>query len=262
MNPWQMAQQIKYELQNVVWPTGTGDEVFGARSVFVYAGAPPTEDEHPVGFPFALVTIDSGSPDEDDPDLILQTFSIATAVEVAGDPLGEAAVIGGARSDFGKSGGAGIAEVAERVRFAAQKLTAFDGAAVVVSGSGIGASNVLGRGRHIAFDEFSISALCTSQPRFLAPQELKVAGDTWSWRSGGISSRYDFLHYRLGYVAGDTPVASPVDLAGTIYTGTDTETAVAPVSGRTYQIFADYNGHGDTSIANSSSADLGSFLVI
>ena len=261
MNPWQLAQQIKHELAQVTWPGGSGDVVFGPRGVFVYAGAPPTEEQHPPAFPFALVTINSGSPDPDDPDIIEQTFSIVTVVEVAGDPLGENAVIGGARADYGKSAGAGVAEVAERVRSAVQKLTAYDGAAVVVSGSGTGAPQTLGKGRHLALEEFQVAALCTSAPRYTAPQELKRSGDVWSWRGEWCAPRFDFVQFRLGYAPTSELVATPEELDTIIYTGSNFEWSSAKIAGRAYQIFADYNGHGGASAAVSSEPVLGSYIA-
>lgn len=258
MNPWQMAQQIKHELANVVWTDGAGDVVFGPRHVFVYAGA-PADNQHPPGFPFALVTIDAGTPDPDDPDVIDQTFSIATAVEVSGDAMGEHAVIGGARGDLGKSAGAGAAEVAERVRAAVQKLTGFDGAAAVVSGSGTGGTQTLGQGKHVAFDEFNVSALCTSQPRYHAPQELRLSGETWSWVGSWCSSRFDFLQFRLGYKAGSLP-SSVADCDGFVYTGTNTEYAAPSVAGRFYVVFADYSRRGGSAPDASSEPVLGSYL--
>ena len=66
MNSWQLAQQIRHELQLVSWEQGSADPVFGSRGVLVYAGA-LSEEQHPPGFPFALVTVGSGSPDPDDP---------------------------------------------------------------------------------------------------------------------------------------------------------------------------------------------------
>lgn len=260
MNPWQLAQQIKHELAQVAWPGGARDVVFGSRGVFVYAGAPPTDEEHPPGFPFALVTIGAGTPDADDPDLIEQTFSIVSAVEVAGDPLGENAVIGGSRTDYGRSAGAGVAEVAERVRSAVQSLTAYDGAAVVVSGSGTGAPTVMGRGRQLALDEFTVSALCTSAPRYFAPQELTLRGEVWSWSGAWATPRFDFVRFTLGYTSNDEPVATPNELDVVIYNGTNTEYAEPAIPGRIYQIFADYNGHGGTVPSDSSTPELGSYL--
>jgi len=265
MNPWQMAQQLKKELQTVTWPSGSGEVVFGPRSVFVYAGAPPSEDQHPPGFPFALITIGGGTPDPDDPGVIEQTFTIAIAQNVVGDPLGENAVIGGSRADFGKSAGAGIAEVSERVRSAVQAMTAHDGAAVVVTGSGVGAPATMGQGRHIALDEFTVTALCTSQPRYAAPQELHLVGQTWSWEGDWCTPRFDFVQFRLGYVEGSTPATSPGGLDGIIYTGSNTEYPAAAAPGRVYQVFADYNGHGSASlsvVAASSDAEVGSYVLV
>jgi len=259
VNPWQLAQQIKYELGLVKWSGGSKGFVFGT-SVYVYAGAPNAEDRPPA-FPFALVAVGSGTPDADDPDLIEQQFSIATAVEVAGDPLGELAVIGSSRADLGKSAGAGSAEVAERVRATWQALTTYDGASIAVSGSGISGSAALGEGRAVAFDEYTITALCTSAPSYTAPQTLKVAGDTWSWSGPWCSARFDFVSYTLGFKLGTTPATDAADLDGVVYTGTNTETVAAPVSGRVYHIFANYASRG-TAVEGSSPVELGSFLAL
>lgn len=263
MNDWQLAQQIKYELQRATWPSGTREVVFGDRSVYCFAGGPATEDVHPPGFPFALVTVAGGTPDPDDPDLIEQQFTVAVAAEVAGDPLGEHAVIGGSRADYGSSQGAGILEIGERVRSVVQKLTAYDGAAVVVSGSGTGALANLGQqGKQIALSEFTVTAMCTSQPRYTAPQELRVSGGTWSWEGAWTSSRFDFLEYHLGYVSGSDPVTRYADLDATVYQGTDLSVYEPPIAGRTYHLFAVYNGHGATTAAAYSDPELGSFLIL
>lgn len=262
MNPWQLAQQIKHELEQVTWPHGSGDVVFGTRGVFVYAGAQPSEEQHPPGFPFALVTIGGGSPDADEPGLIEQQFSVVVAVEVAGDPMGEFAVIGSSRTDYGKSAGAGVAEVSERVRSVIEDLTAYDGAAVVVSGAGTGATQTMGKGRQIALEEFTVTALCTSAPRYTAPQELRLAGDTFSWVGDWCSPRFDFVQFRLGWVAGTEPVTTVADLDAILYSGPEIEFAVAPAAGRVYQVFADYNGHGGTVPTGSSSNELGSYLIV
>ncbi len=262
MNPWQMAQQLKHELQQAVWPSGTGETVFGSQSVYCYAGA-AADDVHPPGFPFALVTVGGGTPDPDDPDLIEQQFSVAIAAEVAGDPLGEHAIIGGSRASYGSSQGAGVLEIGERVRATVQKLTAYDGAAVVVSGSGTGAPATLGQqGKQIALEEFTVTALCTSAPRYTAPQELRVSNGTWTWEGAWTSSRFDFIEYHLGYVSGTDPVASYSDLDATVYQGADLSVYEPAVSGRTYHVFAVYNGHGGATGAAYSDPELGSYLVL
>jgi hypothetical protein len=255
-----MLQQLKQELQAVRWPAGTQDLVFGDRGVMAFAGS-LSEEQHPPGFPFALVTLGSGEPDPDDPDSIQQQFTVIAAVQVAGDPMGEFAVIGSSRPLNGRSAGAGIAEVGERVRAATERLTAYDGGAIVVSGSGVSAPNTLGKGKQVAFEEFTVSALCTSRPRFTSPQQLRLVGDTWSWFGDHCTRRFDFQSYVLGYVTGSTPATSLADIT-VVYTGTDIETAVGGVPGRVYHIFAQYNGHGGTAITDASTPDVGSYLVL
>lgn len=255
MNPWQMAQQLRHELATVEWPDG--EVVFGAESAIVYAGA-LTADQHPPAFPFALVTLGAGAPDKDDPDLIEQTFSVLTAAEAAGDPMGEFALLGSSRAAAGSSRGAGLLEIAERVRSAVQKLTTYAGGGLIVSGVGAGAPSVLGNGRHVAFDEFRVQALCTSAPLYTSPQRLKLVGDTWSWTGAPCSARYDFQRFRLGYVSGSEPATVAADLDGIVYAGTATEHAATPVPGRVYHVFADYGSRGG--IEASSAVELGSYL--
>lgn len=262
MNPGQLAQQIKHTLAQLTWPGGSGDVVFGSRSVYVYAGLPPTAAQTPPQFPFALVAIDSGTPDENDPELLLQTFSVATVVEVVGDPMGEFAVIGGSRKDIGRSAGAGIVEVGERVRSAISKLTGADGAPLVVSASGIAAPSPLGGGRHIVADEFSVQALCTSEAGYDAPQRLAVSGDDWTWAGTWCEERYDFLQYRMGWVAGSTPAASAADLDAVIYSGADAFTTAGPQTGRVYHVFADYARRGSTEVAATSPVVRGTYLTL
>lgn len=259
MNSWQMAQQLKHVLGAAEWADGSGEVVFGPNSVIVFAGA-PTEEEIPAGFPFALITIEDGTPDPDAPSLIVQGFRIAAVVEAAGDPMGEHAMIGSARADLGKSGGAGLLEVSERVRAAVQAMTGFDGAAIVVTATRIGTPTVLGKGRHAVVGEFSLDALCTSQPFHAAPQQVARQANTIRWRGDHCEARFDWLRYRIAWAAGTTPPATPG--AGTVvYTGTAREAAVTIVAGRAYAVFADYDPRGTGSPASSSSPVVGSYFL-
>lgn len=241
MNPWQMAQQLRHELATVTWPDST-DVVFGEHSVLVYAGA-LAEDQHPPAFPFALITIGAGTADPDDPDLIEQTFGVLIATEVAGDPMGEHAIIGGARAT-GSRANAGIAEIAERVRYAIERLTFFSGGSVVVSGQGTGSPATLGKSRHVVFDEYRVAAWCTSRPVYTAPQQLRLVGDTWSWRGDQCSARYDFIDFALGFAAGTDAPGAADDFDGYAFTGTADETSAVPVPGRVYGIVARYGSRG------------------
>lgn len=261
MNSWQLAQQIKFELQTVKWPDGAAEVVFGTKAVFVVAGD-PSDDALPPGFPFALITIADSTDDDDDPDLIDQSFDVATVVSVAGDPMGEFAVIGGSRTAGGTSQGAGTAEVAERVRAAVQKLTGFDGATLQLSGAGSQATLTLGKGRHLAFNQFRVRGLCTSQPHYAAPQHLTLVGDTMHWRGEQCSQRFDFLQYRIGYVTGDTPAATPAQTT-IVATTTHNEVAMSFPTGRTYSVFADYQPRATGTVEASSRGDeVGAFVSL
>jgi len=259
MNPWQLAQQIKHELAQVTWPGGS--VVFGPRSVFVYAGAVPADEEMPPAFPFAAVSIGSSTADDTHPDLLTQSFTVGACVEVAGDPLGEFAIIGSSRANLTKSAGAGIAEVTERVRAALNRLTILDGASIVVSGSGTTAVASPLRGRHVAAEEFTVQAMCSSAPFYAAPQQVRRSGNTINWVGTHCTNRFDFLQYRLGYVTGSTPAATPAGLTSVVYTGTDLEAATTIAPNRVYQVFADYDPRGTGAVAASSEPVVGSYFL-
>lgn len=254
MNPNQMAQQLKHELEQIKWPGGSKAVVFGPRNVFVFAGS-VDENSTPPGFPFALVTIDDGDEDDDHPELLTQQFTIAVAAMVAGDPMGEWAIIGGARKDVGKSGGAGVAEISSRARLAVQNLTGVDGVPLVASASSIATPGLIGEGRHLAIETFTVTAQCTSQESYLQPETLTYANGTWNWGEH-VKRRFDFLQYRLGYVTGSTPVASPDELEAVVYTGVEPTTSHTKVDGRAYSVFADYNRRGGTTVFGSSDGSL------
>lgn len=261
MNPWQMAQQIKFELEKVFWGSTSTDLVFGAQgqNVAVFAGT-PTEEQLPTSFPFCLVGLGTGTHDEDHPELISQQFDLVTAVNVTGDPMGEHAVIGGSARVLTGSAGRGILEIAERVRSAVQNLLGDDGAKIMLSATSTGAPTTLGRGQHLALDELTLTALCTSGLHYAAPQVFARSGTTWTWEGAHCSDRFDFLTYVVRRATGSIP-ASPT--AGTdVYTGTAATTTHTAVSGDTYVVFAQYNARGGKAAEdNSSSTEVGASLV-
>lgn len=260
MNPWQMAQQLKQELETVVWPSGSGDVVFGSRGVTVFAGV-PTEQQIPPGFPWALVSIDDATADETHPDLLEQTYTILTGVSVAGDPLGEHALIGGAVADLGKSAGRGVAEVSARARAAVESLTGSDGAHVTVSATNLGSPTTLGRGKHLALADFTVTAVCTSDLFYAAPQRLKHDGIRWSWVGTHCDTRFDFLQYVLVKKSGATASTSPSD-GTTLFSGDATEYLANADSATTYTVFAEYAARGGSTADGNSEPEVGSYRVV
>lgn len=261
MNAWQMAQQIKHVLQQVRWPIGSQGLVFGTRgSVAVFAGS-PTEEQIPPGFPWALVGIDSADVDEDDPGLITQRFALIVAAEVAGDRLGEHAIIGGPARNLGRSAGRGVGEVMERVRFAVEDLNGADGAKIQLSSSSMGAPTAIGNGRHMVLAELGLTAVCTSAADYSAPQQLLWDLGRWTWLGDHCSLRYDFKQFRLVRKTGEEP-SRDADDGDLLYTGTDPFWEGQQSAGSTYTVFADYCSRANADIEGSSGPEVGSYRVI
>lgn len=261
MNPIQFAQQIKHRLEQVEWPFGSAGAVFGTHgSVAVFAGD-PTEDQIPAGFPWALVGIDRGQVDEDDPGLITQQFNVVVCAESGGDPLGEHALIGGAIQQVGRSGNRGVGEIMERVREAVQSITGADGARVLLSSTSTGKPTPLGRGRHLALDELTLSAVCTSAATFSPPQQLRYSLDRWKWNGDHCTPRFDFMRYRLLRRRGRNFSATP-NQGELLYTGTNTYWVGVQETGYTYTIFADYCSRGNGIVEGYSEPEVGAYRVV
>lgn len=260
MNPWQMAQQIKAELQAVAWPGGSQDPVFGTYRVFVTAGT-PSEETIPPGFPFAMVILEGYEPDDEHPELLTQRFRVFAVAEVAGDPLGEHAVIGSSVSELGVSAGRGIAEIVERVRSSVQDLTGADGAHVQLGASSGPTTETIGRGRHIVAQDVPLQAWCLSALYYSPPQQLTHTGTAFNWQGAHCSDRFDFLQYKLVRKAGSSPSTDPSD--GTLlYTGTTASFTGAATSGNTYTVFAEYDARGIGTAEDASEPEVGSYLVV
>lgn len=259
MNPWQLAQQIRHKLQAVTWPGVGGAVVFGDRGVRVCAGT-PTDENVPPGFPWAMVLIGGAAADEDQPDLLLQDFTVAVAVNVGGDRYGEHALLGGSPASMMESGGRGLGEVMERARYAIQALSGADGVRIVVSATNTTGPTPLGAGKHLAMAELSFSALCTAQPYYAAPQRIRWTSGIWSWEND-CAERYDFWRYRLVRKDGSTPSSSPSD-GTTLHLSTVNGYTGAKTADKTYTVFAEYDSRGRGEVEGYSEAERGSFLVV
>ena len=251
-----MSQQLKAELQAVVWTGGSAEKVFGDDGVKVFSGV-PTEDQFPDGFPFCVVGLDSGVHDGDHPELIFHGFNVIGCVNTVGDQLGEFAMIGGSVEELGKSVGRGILEIDERIRSAVQNLLGSDGAKIMLSASSVGSPGLMGAGRHLAYSSLRVDAWCTSELHYASPQEIVINAGDITWVGAHCSDRFDFLQYRVFAKTGTAHSTSPSD--GTLqYTGTAATFSIVAASNVTYTAFADYNARGGSSIDGSSNPEIGS----
>jgi len=259
MNARQMAQQIKHELELATWPEGAAGLIFGDRKVFIAASI-PTEDELPGTFPFALVSIEGGTSDPDDPNLLEQSFGIVTVQDSQGGRMGEGALIGGAQSVFGKSANRGVLELTDQVRRVVGNLTGADGAGLRVQMTATGAPAKLGRGRHMAIDESTVTGWVTASPSYAAPVKV-TTGSTFTYTGGTAAVRghcsgvFDFVQYAIGCKAGSSPATDYHDFDSIAVTGTDESLTFTPAVGQTYSVVAVY-GRSASLIEGSSPPDL------
>jgi len=263
MNPWQMAQQIKHELEQVVWPGSGGHTVFGSKGqrVCVFAGS-PDEEQLPGGFPCCFVQIGNGNPDDEHPGLIEQTFSLMTVAEGRGDPLGEHAIIGGAMPSPLKSGSRGVAEIDERVRSAVADLTGIDGVTILQTATSLGTPAPLGEGQNLALSSLDLSVLCTSAYHYAAPQEVITAGGSFTWEGAHCSARWDFIEFYLVELIGSSPANDPTE-GVVLYQGTDVSFSGVEQAGYTYTVFASYaHRPGSIVIAGYSEPERGSYRAV
>jgi len=257
MNGGQLAQQIKYELERVVWNVPGGTVVFGDDAVRVTSGE-PTQEQMPSAFPFALVVLGGGPGDPYDSNLIEQSLTVICVAAVAGDPMGEHAVIGGSTDDLRTSYARGSSEITERARFAIRDLNGSDGCQLLLSGVDVSTPKNL-NGLQCVSEEFTVKAWCMSDAHYTAPQELKLAGSLWTWVGADMCrGRFDFVEYDLVYKTGATAPSSPADgtSAGKV---SDAETIdVTSLASKTYCIFATYNARKNGLVEGASEPVVGS----
>lgn len=260
MNGAQLAQQIKFELETVVWNVPGGGVVFGDDTVRIVAGE-PTEEQLPGAYPCALVVLGSGTGDPWDSNIINQTITVICVAAVSGDAMGEKAVVGGNTDDLTQSYGRGSSEIAERARAAVRNLTGADGCSLLVGSVDVGTPKNL-KGFQLVSEEFDVQAVCTSDAYYTAPVELSLAGSTWSWVGVDMCrGRFDFVEYDLVRKAGSVAPTDPSDgtSAGTVDNAENI--TVASVAGQTYCVFAVYNSRKNGLFEGASQPEPGSTLA-
>lgn len=241
MNVQQLVGQIRHRLQTLRWPTGGQGLVFGADNVRAYTGV-VSQKAIPSAMPIALVVPGSDTSDDEEPALVTQQIDVALGADVTGDRLGEFAVLGGPRPDIGESDGASILELRGAVADLLRSMTGADGAPIVVSQSSGAAPFLQDDRRQQVFCTVSVSAVCTTFPTYAAPRNATLEGGILRWDPSLCAGRYDFWRFVAGYVAGSSPVASADDLDVVDYSGPNRECAVSFAPGRTFQVFAQYDG--------------------
>jgi hypothetical protein len=267
-----MALQMKAVLEAATWPTGAQEKIFGGpkgQRVAVFADTPKPE-QLPNAYPCCLIVMEDGEPDEDHQELIEHTFRIVTGAQIRGaDRIGERALIGATVKDassLGRSANRGVAELAARVRAELGFLSGSDGAPLQLLSTALSSPFLAADLTALAFDEQTVTAQCTTDLSYSAPQQIAYAGGpgfAWTWLGPHCSSRFDFVRYKLVKKAGTDPPTDPTD--GTMmYTGTGAAHAEEVLAGNTVAAFAEYAMRDRTTptIEGNSDPVYGSYLVV
>jgi hypothetical protein len=129
VNPWQDTQQVRYILRAHTWPEAGGQKVFGS----VYISPLPLALLYNIcSMPCCIIRAKPDKSDSQLPDYFDFPMELEYAVQVAGDPRMENAVVGANRvSGAAGSSGKGIQELSEVLSTAVGKLTESSGIKIV-----------------------------------------------------------------------------------------------------------------------------------
>lgn len=259
MNAWQVARQLRYLLAGRLWP-GTAVPVFGR--VWVTAEVDAEMVLHGI-LPLALVRPGAAQADPtygEEPDLLRQSFVVRVLASVAGDPVGESAILGSHRTGTpAASFGRGVLEIEEELFAAIEVLVSSTGVHVYHRASSAAAVDLEPKLGLIAGREYEFETLVTAD-RFYHPPTRLTATDatggqaTLAWRV--TPDRFDRYRVVLRRAAGATPPATitagtGVTLASNLATSVTDSPGAGPFA---YALFGTY----DDSSATPDSDDFAS----
>lgn len=270
MNTWQLCNEIRNILQDLVW-AGASNAVFGSGSVVVTVG-PDVEVGTAIRFPAALIrplNADSDPEHSQIPDLIRQRLGIRLMTAVAGDALGEVPLIGGYWNTAAdtSSDGRGLLEIEEAVYDGIQLLAADSGVEIQFKAASASQAVILEDLGYVAFRDYEFEAWVTASRDYPPAREFSAivltSGDvSLTWVNPAIG-RYDFRTVRLRRAVGTVPPTSSSDTL--ILTNADASFHTdSPGSGTfSYAIFVAYDDRQDPPATdrNFSEADTATAVV-
>lgn len=259
MTGWQLCRQIRKILREQTWPDSPNEVVFGAR---VYVSVAVADDQAGrIGFPFALVAPGSAEQDEQSPTLELSSINVVLATAVAGDHVGEAALLGGPRgsSGSGSSRGRGLLELEEALHDAVGTLTGANGVGLRVAWRSAPEARVVAGVGYVVSRGYTLEAVTTRDRSYPAAPRLAATaagGGAVSLSWALPPDRYDRLRMILRRSSGATAPTGPTDGTGVTLSG-DLATSVTDTPGAgtwSYSLFTAYDETGAGSEERYSSA--------
>lgn len=244
MNTWQCCRQLQDLLLKATWPDGLAEPVFGAVRI---TSAPVELALGQYVPPVTLIRVASATPDVQEPGLSLQLLDVALVVQVTGDALGQAALVGGPRqAGQGGSGGRGLLEVEEELKRAVAKLTGANGVRVRSRASSRALAAQDETHGYVVFRTYTFEALLADDRDYPRPENLVAAPQgggnvdlTWTLQP----DRFDRFEVILRRAAGGVPPATPTAGVGVPLSGPlATSVTDSPTPGTfSYALFAGYD---------------------
>lgn len=244
MNPWQCFRQIQSTLRAEVWP-GSATSVFPTDSVLVSAAPSPGVFDTLI-MPTAILrplSVQADPEHDQEPGLLVQQCGLTLAQIVAGDAVGEHALMGAIRQDD-DSAGRGLLELEARVLSAIEILNGLEGFSILNRFQSAPKADT-GGNRYVAWRDYLFEMTCSSEATY------EPAGSFVTSESGGTvtltwtlpTGRYDISSAILRRASGSTAPATKTDGTGvTLASALALTVDDTPGSGTfSYSIFVDYD---------------------
>lgn len=240
MNIAQQVKQVRKLIREVRWPGGEQELVVGPN-VYITEGAPSEQDVPSAGH-FVFVTAGAVEAHQKEPGVLTADIVVTICASVAGDPLGQAAIVGGVRTDSGRTAGRGVLEVESPIVTRLQQLCGANGTPVILSLASGTPTTQLGN-KTVAQRTWIARVLCTVEPEFDPPRNLVASAGAsghavLTWKNP--PDRFDFRRVLLVRKSGSTPPTSLTD-GSVVYTGElETYDDACGVGTFSWTIFAAY----------------------
>jgi len=164
MNCRQLLEAIQTKLRAATW-TGGANKVFHSGSVIISAWPDPEVALERRLVPMAIIRPGVATSDVEAgelPGLLQQEINVTIVVANANDPLGEAAMIGGAKSGgVTKSEGQGILDIELELFRAIKLMNANDSVNIVLQATGAVDVAMLDDVGYVAWRDYNFQALIT-----------------------------------------------------------------------------------------------------
>jgi hypothetical protein len=246
MMPRQALMQMRYRLRSRVWSITSGATVFGSVHVTHKPSKAAVEEFRT---PLVLMRPGDEKPDPELPGKCLLEVEADLVVAVAGDRLGENAILSGNVSDRTKSEGRGILEVEREFKGVLRQMGDQEGIRIIAARTAARRAAVVSGLGYVVMRSYNLSVHCTDEPYYHPPMRLVATA-----QGAGVArlvwadppDRFDRRPITIRRAAGATAPASPTagTAVATVAIGVQTYDDTPGAGQFSYALFAGYTDSG------------------